>query len=348
MAIPPVRDFIIGQILYQGDFFFPVQEHTRVVRVVRPHPGSRPIREVVPVRKGTVLTGQLVSPALHGQHRSYRIYLPPGYGQPANASRLYPVLYLIHGSPGDSTSWLRGARADFAANEGIAAGTVRPLILVMPDLSGDLWRDTECVNKWDGSDNEMEYFVRDVVPYIDAHYRTIPDRFHRAIGGLSSGGYCAFNIGLHYPSLFNTIFGISAYFHALRHEVFGLNDPFGRNPRFLAANSPDDYVAHVPGVHQMHLFLVDSTADWGFTAYTMRFDRQLTRLGIRHVLIMRHPKGLLVWDHTWAFWRSTFRQILPAISASLNDEGPCCSTTHLPREGVQGRWTQPMSVPRLR
>lgn len=316
-AIPPARDFIIGQILYQGDFFFPAHQRTTVVRLVQPHPGAKPVPKVVPVRKGTVLSAQLVSPVLHMQHRSYRIYLPPGYGQVANRGRRYPVLYLIHGWPGDSTSWLRGAHVDYAANEAIAAGTIQPLILVMPDLSGDMWRDTECVNKWNGSDNEMDYFVRDVVRYIDAHYRTIPDRLHRAIGGLSSGGYCAFNVGLHYPHLFNTVFAMSAYFHALRGEVFGFNDPFGHNPGFLAANSPDDYVAHVPGVRHMHLFLIGSTADWGFTGFTTRFDRQLNRLHIRHVLIMRHPKGFLVLDHAWAFWSSAFRQVLPAISASF-------------------------------
>jgi S-formylglutathione hydrolase FrmB len=316
-AIPDARDFVIGQWLYQGDIFFPVTPKHTVVRVARlPWSGS-PVREVVPVRRGTIVVGQLTSAVLHGQRRAFRLYLPPGYFSAANRLRRYPVLFLLHGWPGDSTSWLRGVHPDYAADEMIAAGTVQPLIIMMPDMSGDMWRDTQCVNRPDGTDPEMSYFVRDVVPYVDAHYRTIPDRHHRALGGLSAGGYCAYNIGLHYAGVFNTLLGISAYYHAQRGEVFGFNDPFGNNPPFLAANSPDDYVARVPGVRGMHLFVVDSTADWGYTQYATRFSRELTHLGIPHVLIIRHSGGLIVWDHTWAFWRSAFRLVLPAISRSF-------------------------------
>jgi S-formylglutathione hydrolase FrmB len=227
------------------------------------------------------------------------------------------VLYLIHGSPGNPASWLRGAHADITANEEIAAGTVAPLIMVMPDVNGGPWRDTECVNKYDGTDNEMTYFVKDLVPYIDAHYRTIPRATDRAIGGLSSGGYCAYNIGLHYPNLFNSMFSISGYFHALPGEVFGFNDPFGHNPAFLAANSPDKYLQRVPGVRHMHLFIADSTVDYGYTGYALSFDRLLTRLHIPHVLLLHKPTGFHLWDHSWAYWSSAFQQLLPAISADF-------------------------------
>jgi S-formylglutathione hydrolase FrmB len=317
LAIPPLRGFAIDQIIYQGDFFFPAHERSTVARVERAHAGAPPVVRLVPVRDGQVLTASLISRILHGARRDLRIYLPPGYGDPAARWRRYPVLYLIHGSPGNPTSWLRGAHADWAANEGIAAGTVRPLIMVMPDLNGGMWRDTECVNKWDGTDNEMSYFVHEVVPYIDRHFRTLADPRDRAIGGLSSGGYCAYNIGLHYPRLFNTLFSISGYFHALRREVFGLNDPFGHDPRFLAANSPDWYVGRVPGVRHMHLFIADSTADWGYNGYATAFYRTLKRLHIPATLLMRDPTGFHLWDHSWAYWASAFRQLLPMVSASF-------------------------------
>lgn len=316
MAIPPSREFLVDQVIYQGDFFFPVSQRATVTRLVRPHPGAAPVLSTVKVVSGRIPAGTISSHILHTR-RGYRIYLPPGYDNPANQHMRYPVLYLIHGSPGNAGSWLRGAHADFVANEEIAAGTARPLILVMPDLNGDAWRDTECVNKWDGSDNEVSYFVQEVAPFIDTHYRTIPRPAYRAIGGLSSGGYCAFNIGLHYPHLFHTLFSISGYFHALRGEVFGTNDPFGHDPRFIAANSPDRYVAQVPGVRQMHLLIADSTADWGYTSYATAFDRLLTHLRIPHVLLLHNPSGFHLWDHSWAYWRSAFRQVLPVVSADF-------------------------------
>jgi S-formylglutathione hydrolase FrmB len=319
MAVPASRNFIIDQIIYQGDFFFPMHQKSAVVRYVRVHSGGPVVPVVVPVVNGTVLSGQMASQALHGQVRSYRIYLPPGYASPANRNRRYPVLYLIHGSPGNPGSWIRGAHADWAANEAIAAGTVAPLIMVMPDVNGGQWRDTQCINKWNGTDNEMTYLVNDFVPYIDAHYRTMPAAVDRAIGGLSSGGYCAVNVGLHNPGVFNTIFSISGYFHALPGEVFGLNNPFGGKAAVIHANSPDLYVSRVPNVRHMHLFLIDSTADWGYSGYTQSFDKELTRLHIPHTTLMRNPTGLHLWDHSWAFWSSGFRQVLPSISASFGN-----------------------------
>ena len=316
-AVPPSRNFIIDQIVYQGDFFFPLHQKSAVVRYVRVHAGGPVVPVVVPVKDGTVLSGQLASPALHGQIRSYRIYLPPGYSSPLNRTRRYPVLFLIHGSPGNPGSWIRGAHADWVANESIAAGTVAPLILVMPDVNGGEWRDTQCINKWNGTDNEMDYLVKDLVPYIDAHYRTLAIAKDRAIGGLSSGGYCAFNVGLRNPQVFSTIFSISGYYHALPGEVFGLNNPFGGDRAVIHANSPDLYAGSVPNVRHMHLFLVDSTADWGYSGYTQSFDRELTRMHIPHVTIMRNPSGLHLWDHSWAFWRSAFRQVLPQVSSSF-------------------------------
>jgi S-formylglutathione hydrolase FrmB len=316
LALPPSRNFVIDQIVYQGDFFFPMHQPAAVIRYVRAASSGRVIPVVVPVQNGTVLAGQFASHALHGQTRSYRVYLPPGYASSANSNRRYPVLYLIHGAPGNPSSWIRGAHADWAANVGIAAGTVAPLIIVMPDVNGGEWRDTQCINKWDGTDNEMDYLVKDLVPYIDAHYRTLPAANERAIGGLSSGGYCAMNVGLKNPQVFNTIFSISGYFHALSSEVFGLNHPFGGKASVIHANSPDLYVGRVPGVRHMHIYLIDSTADWGYSGYTQSFDRELTRLHIPHVTLMHNPTGLHLWDHSWAFWRSAFKQVLPSVSAN--------------------------------
>jgi enterochelin esterase-like enzyme len=116
-----------------------------------------------------------------------RVYLPPCYT--ANQER-YPVLYLLHGLSFTETQWVR-LGAPLAADELIAAGEIAPLIIVMPRDRLDDRLDTA--------------FAADLVPYVDATYRTLPDRLHRAIGGLSRGGGWSVHLGLHYPQLFGRI-----------------------------------------------------------------------------------------------------------------------------------------------
>ncbi len=116
-----------------------------------------------------------------------RIYLPPCY---AASDERYPVLYLIHGLNFTDDQWERlGAPA--AADALSASGEIAPLIIVMPRDRRDARLDRA--------------FVNDLVPYIDAHYRTLADREHRAIGGLSRGAGWAVHIGLQSPSMFSRI-----------------------------------------------------------------------------------------------------------------------------------------------
>jgi enterochelin esterase-like enzyme len=115
------------------------------------------------------------------------IYLPPCYD---TSDRSYPVLYLIHGLNFMEDQWERLGAAD-AADELITAGEIAPLIIVMPRDRLD--------------DRLDEAFVTDLVPAIDRNYRTLTDREHRAIGGLSRGGAWAIHIGLHYADKFGRI-----------------------------------------------------------------------------------------------------------------------------------------------
>jgi predicted alpha/beta superfamily hydrolase len=119
-----------------------------------------------------------------------RVYLPACYDF---GDRRYPVLYLLHGLGFEEDQWDRlGAPA--AADQLIAEGTIAPLILVMPRDQGDQYE---------------RFFLADIVPYIDATYRTIDHRLARAIGGLSRGGGWAMHIGLQHPELFSRIGGHS-------------------------------------------------------------------------------------------------------------------------------------------
>ena len=61
----------------------------------------------------------------------------------------------------------------------------------------------------------------------------------------------------------------------------------------------------------MHLLIEESTSDWGgYTEKAEAFDRELTALGIPHTLDMHHPTGIVLWDHSWAYWQLALRHAL--------------------------------------
>ena len=278
------------------------------------HSLALPFAAVAPAA-GAVYEGAVVSAALHGRARAYEIYLPPGYSNPANAMRRYPVVYLLHGAPGGPTDWLCAGNAARMADEGIRAKRMMPLILVMPDGNGGRARDTQYVDKFNGRDNEMEYLANDVVHSIDAHYRTLADADHRALVGFSAGGYGAMNVGLHYPNVFHAIGSLSGYFVALRSEVYGANDPFGHGRAFRRANSPYDYVASVAGVRHLRLLIADTTANLPYTRYAVQFDARLTQLGIPHIFQL-YPSSHLGHGHDWRFWAARLQSVLGVIEGS--------------------------------
>jgi S-formylglutathione hydrolase FrmB len=315
LAVPAVRNYVVDAVLYQTLLpYAPQQEATTVERPI--HFASDTVMVQVLVRRGTLRIATFRSPLLRrAPGRQIWIYLPPGYDEPVNWLRRYPVVYLLHGAPGGPADWTLGGHATVIADEMIAAGQIQPLILAMPDGNGGKEWDTEYVNKFDGTDNEMDYLAKGAVPWVDAHFRTLRAASGRALGGLSMGGYGAFNVGLHHPEVWRTLFSISGYFTADRAEVFGANDPLGHDPRFLRANSPTHYVAGVPRVRRMHLLILDSTADWGgYTQQAEAFDRELTRLGIPHTLDLHRPTGLVIWDHSWSYWQLALRHALSYAS----------------------------------
>ncbi len=124
---------------------------------------------------------------------SFRVYLPPCYDD--QPDRRYPVLYMLHGQTNTDDQWVRLGIAE-TSNALITSGEVPPYLVVMP-------RDR--VWKQPSEDKFGEALVNDLIPWIDAHYRTLPDRTHRAIGGLSRGAGWAVHLGLSEWEMFGAI-----------------------------------------------------------------------------------------------------------------------------------------------
>lgn len=133
----------------------------------------------------------------YDQGITFRVYSPPCYDESADGH--FPVIYLIHGQGFDDEQWDR-IGADEAADELISSDEVAPFIIVMPYDNYSL-RPT--VGFFD------EAFIDELVPWIDENYRTLTDREHRAIGGLSRGASWAIHFALTHPDLFGAMGGHS-------------------------------------------------------------------------------------------------------------------------------------------
>jgi enterochelin esterase-like enzyme len=147
---------------------------------------------VCAVTAGTLESQELATQFMPKPMR-FIVYTPPCYADRTDLR--YPVLYLFHGVYYDENQWVR-IGAPSTADRLISSGEVPPFIIVMPF---DPYPDQPYEYGFD------EAFIQDLMPFIDSHYRTLPDRSHRAVGGLSRGSSWALHFGLLYPDLFGAI-----------------------------------------------------------------------------------------------------------------------------------------------
>jgi enterochelin esterase-like enzyme len=150
-----------------------------------------------------------------GEWRRAFVYTPPDYA--ASPTRRYPLLILQHGAGEDETGWTRQGRAQWILDNLIAAGRAQPMIVVMD--RGYALRRGEPVPAFTKklTVGELDHLfgtfgdviLHDLIPTIDASYRTIPDRDHRAMAGLSMGGMQTLFIALHRPDEFAYVASLS-------------------------------------------------------------------------------------------------------------------------------------------
>src|SRR5215469_15939870 len=248
------------------------------------------VRQVMPSH-GTIVQDNLVSAALGGQTRTIFVYLPPGYNTPQEQSKHYPVLYLLHGSPGSAHDWFSAGKANQSADTLIALGKIPELIMVLPDGNGRPGNTPEWANSFDQRQLIETYVVNDVVKYVDAKYRTIPDAAHRAIGGLSMGGFGAANIGVHHPDVFGSVISLGGYYYA----EGGI---WGNNAAYMRQNSPADVLPDNKQAWKLHFFLGAGAQDQPYYTDTRQFAQELDQLHITYQLDVENG------HHSWMIWQT--------------------------------------------
>ena len=155
-----------------------------------------------------------------GSWRHALVYLPPDYDVQTKAR--YPVLYLQHGAGEDETGWVRQGNANFILDNFIAAKNCKPMIVVMAygyahrsgQAPADLFAKPFGSPEMRKAMQDMAATFEDdatqaLIPFIDANFRTLSDRDHRAMAGLSMGGMQTFQITLDHLDLFSYIGGFS-------------------------------------------------------------------------------------------------------------------------------------------
>jgi S-formylglutathione hydrolase FrmB len=157
--------------------------------------------------KGKIIVEKINSPALQntgGENpvRSVSIYLPPGYDQTTNR---YPVIYYLPGFSLSDTSEITALNP--LIDKAIATGKIRPVIVVVPNENtlyrGSWYTNSSLTGNW------ADFTARDLVEYIDQHYRTIRNKDSRGITGYSMGGGGAIKLGMFFPDTFSVVYGIS-------------------------------------------------------------------------------------------------------------------------------------------
>ena len=275
--------------------------------------GARAITVVGRRRLGArVEDWTLRTPALREPTR-VRVLLPAGYG--SDPPRRYPVLYLLHGADSDYRSWTRyGDAQAITARAGV--------IVVMPDGGTDGW-----YTDWYEGDAPVQprwetYHVGELVPWVDATYRTIAARRGRAIAGLSMGGFGALSYAARHPGTFAAAASFSGAVDVGSANAWG---PRSANEARWRAHLPISIAARLRSLALVELRTGDGrpgpldrrgtrpgcgacSLERYLRLGNVRLHQRLRALGIRHV-----------WDdygpgtHDWPYWRRDLRETLPDL-----------------------------------
>ena len=235
------------------------------------------------------------------------VYLPPGYASQPN--RRWPVMYLLHGSPGFPLAFLNAARMGVLDDELVAQHRIGGMILVIPTGSTDPFHGKQWANGVTPGNGWETFLARDVVHTIDQRFRTIPHASGRTLAGLSEGGYGALNVGLHHLAEFDVIESWSGYENAEQ-----IPSIFGTNPRTLAYNSPSAYLPHVARrLHHHFIWVYTGRAD-GLRRENIRFARELGRYHVDHLF------QVFAGGHNWRMWRAHAREAMLIAADRMHDD----------------------------
>ena len=242
----------------------------------------------------------------------YNVILPPDYR--TSSRTRYPVLYLLHGLTGHYSDWLtRTNVADYAAQY--------RMIVVMPEGKDGWYTDSATVP----NDKYESYILKELIPDVEKHYRTIETRFGRGVTGLSMGGYGALKFGLKSPGTFAFAASMSGALAAPSWTDKDLKDPgAARDSVRSVSGSAGSETRKANDIFELvrtmtanrvaglpYLYLDCGTEDGLFSS-----NQQFAAL--LHEKKIPHEYSELPGDHNWAYWDRQVQEVLKIAAQKLH------------------------------
>ena len=258
---------------------------------------------------------RMTSNILDGERR-YAIYLPPDYDR---SERSYPVLYLLHGGGDDQTGWVQFGEVLHIADEAITSGEATPMVIVMPDASGE---QRGYFNSLNGEWRYEDFFFEEFIPFIEQTYRIKGEKRYRAVAGLSMGGGGSFMYALHRPDMFSSAAPLSASTGPLSLEDF--KERLNRSDQDVSV--PDSVVEAYYDRHSA-LALVEAMPDSAKEDVRWYIDcgdddflyegNALIHIAMRKREIP-HEYRVRDGGHTWTYWREALPDVLAFVSQAFH------------------------------
>ena len=227
-----------------------------------------------------------------GEWRHALVYTPAEYELAKNAKKRYPVLYLQHGMGEGETSWAIQGKMQHIMDNAIAAGEAVPMLVVMEsgDIKGPFRGGNNQAGRSEYGASFYPVLLNDLIPYIDANFRTKSDRENRAMAGLSWGGHQTFDVVLQNLDKF-------AWLGTFSGAIFGLDVKTAYNGVFANA---DEFNKKI---HYMYM-------NWGEEDFIKSGDivKQLRELGIK--VDSSESAGTA---HEFLTWRRGLHEFIPHL-----------------------------------
>lgn len=232
------------------------------------------------------------------QRKVCYVLLPDDYEK--ETEKRYPTVYVLHGMYGSETDWLHLGGAKETIETMRQEGSLRDAIFVFPS-DGGLGDGTFYLDWYDGSGRFEQYFLYDLVSGVDRSFRTIRDKWSRALVGLSMGGYGAFMLSLRHPDLFGIGASLSGAFGDLEgymqpHAAARLLGPKG-GPYAKQYDVMELSASRIDDPQRPYLYMDCGRDDTLVYPHNVRLHEHLSSIGYTHVY------QEFAGGHTWEYWK---------------------------------------------
>ena len=278
---------------------FLIRDVASVTNILIVGKGQADLYRTNDIAHGSVTRRWYDSPGL-GMDRRITVYTPPGYEK---STEKLPVLYLLHGAGGDEEAWIALGRTAQIMDNLIAEGKVKPMIVVMPN--GNVIQDGA---PGEGSmgfykpqfmvaktmDGTYEGSFQDIIAFVESNYRVHADKAHRAIAGLSMGGYHSLHISRYYPNTFDYVGLFSA-------AIMAREDATGK----VYSNFDQTLKAQMDNGYKLYWIAIGKT-DFLYDA-NKEYRAKLDSMGMKYTYV--ESEG----GHIWRNWRVYLSQFAPQL-----------------------------------